>query len=70
MYACLVHFMYSMELSKKDWESESKIFANRLNSTPHDLKLGDALLNSLLGGAPGPLAERWLIFGVSLLTLT
>ncbi|WKY01276.1 hypothetical protein Q1695_015348 [Nippostrongylus brasiliensis] len=60
MYACLVHFMYSMELSKKDWESESKIFANRLNSTPHDLKLGDALLNSLLGGAPGPLAERWL----------
>ncbi|XGW13737.1 hypothetical protein V3C99_000223 [Haemonchus contortus] len=60
MYHCLVHLTYSMELAKKDWESESKIFANRLNTTPHDLRLGDALLNSLLGGAPGPLAERWL----------
>ncbi|KAK6031783.1 putative bacteriochlorophyll 4-vinyl reductase [Ostertagia ostertagi] len=67
MYHCLVHLTYSMEFAKRDWESESKasvmyfqIFANRLNSTPHDLRLGDALLNSLLGGAPGPLAERWL----------
>ncbi|KAK6044287.1 putative bacteriochlorophyll 4-vinyl reductase [Cooperia oncophora] len=64
VYHCLVHLTYSMELAKRDWESESKasvlIFANRLNSTPNDLRLGDALLNSLLGGAPGPLAERWL----------
>ncbi|RCN51275.1 hypothetical protein ANCCAN_02636 [Ancylostoma caninum] len=60
MYHCLLHFTYSVEMSKKDWESESKIFANRLNSSARDLRLGDSLLNSLLGGAPGPLADRWL----------
>ncbi|KAJ1355545.1 hypothetical protein KIN20_012992 [Parelaphostrongylus tenuis] len=59
MFTCLMHFTYSMELAHKDWESESKIFANRLNSS-RDFRLGDALLNMLLGGAPGPLAERWL----------
>ncbi|KAK6746395.1 hypothetical protein RB195_012477 [Necator americanus] len=60
MYHCLLHFTYSVEMSKKDWESESKIFANRLNSSARDLHIGVSLLNSLLGGTPGPLADRWL----------
>ncbi|VDM68447.1 unnamed protein product [Strongylus vulgaris] len=60
MYHCLLHFTYSVEMSKKDWDSESKIFANRLNSSARDLRLGDSLLNCMLGGSPGPLADRWL----------
>ncbi|VDN33583.1 unnamed protein product, partial [Cylicostephanus goldi] len=58
MYHCLLHFTYSVEMSKKDWDSESKIFANRLNSSARDLRLGDSLLNCMLGGSPGPLADR------------
>ncbi|KAK5984750.1 hypothetical protein GCK32_005755 [Trichostrongylus colubriformis] len=59
----LINIDFKLENEDLLWELLLRfvqIFANRLNSTPHDLRLADALLNSLLGGAPGPLAERWL----------